>query len=526
MLNIIVLTLFIALVVNIILKRFHLPTIIGYILTGTIITILFDLNPNNHELKEIAEFGIVFLMFTIGLEFSLKELKRMRYEVFVIGFLQIFLTSIAVFSLSKYLFSIPSVTSFVIAVVVALSSTAIVLKTFNETNETRKRYGQLSIGILIMQDIIVIPILLIIAILGSDTAISMDRIIFQTFISGLLLLGILWIIGNYLLDYFFSLVIKTKSDELFIGIIFFITIGASYLAYALGFSYSLGAFVAGMLIAETKYKYQIQADLTPFRDLLLGVFFITIGMQIDISIAFEYLHIIVLLLLGVFALKSIVIFLLLKFKEITKTSFKTAISLMQMGEFSLVVLELASKDSLIDNIYSQVFTVTIVLSMIITPIILKNLTFIADFIAKKEEPKYICTRLKEHIVIIGYGAFGKSMAAKLKAKGKMHVIIESDINAYHEGVADNEAMIFGNAIKNDVLKNAYIQNAQNIIIAIDNPKKLHMICQNLKTIVPSSKLIIKVHNEKQKELLADLELESKIIVESEEISKTIDSHII
>ena len=193
MLTIIVATLFISLVLNVILKKIHLPTIIGYIVTGTIIAYAFGLQEavHNHVLKEIAEFGVVFLMFTIGLEFSIEHLKKMKYEVFVAGSLQIIVTSFIVYLMAFYIFGIDQNTSFIISLAIALSSTAIVLKTFNETGEISKRYGQRTLGILIMQDIAVIPILLVIGFM-SNTDGNISSVLFDMLISATLLLTALW----------------------------------------------------------------------------------------------------------------------------------------------------------------------------------------------------------------------------------------------------------------------------------------------------------------------------------------------
>jgi len=269
MLAIIVSTLFVSLIINVILKKINLPTIIGYILTGTVIAYGFGLHNavHNHELKEIAEFGIVFLMFTIGLEFSIVDLKRMKKEVFITGTSQILITSLVLYLLSFYIFNIEQKTSFIISLAIALSSTAIVLKTFNETDEINKRYGQRSLGILIMQDIAVIPILLIVGFM-SNSADNISIVLLEMLISVLVLLVIMWFVGKYLLEPFFKQILQTNSDELFVTTILFLAIGASFLAHKLGFSYSLGAFIAGMLISETHYKHQAEADLIPFRDLL------------------------------------------------------------------------------------------------------------------------------------------------------------------------------------------------------------------------------------------------------------------
>jgi CPA2 family monovalent cation:H+ antiporter-2 len=307
LLTIIVVTLLLSLIINIFVKKIHLPTIIGYIFTGTAIAYGFNLHDavSNHDLKEIAEFGVVFLMFTIGLEFSIAHLKRMRNEVFIAGTLQILITSLIVYLIAYYLLGIDQNSSFIIALVIALSSTAIVLKILNESGEINRRHGQRSLGILIMQDIAVIPILLIIGFMSSKSS-NISSVLMDMAMSAVILLLILWVSGKYLLEPFLAQIMKTNSDELFVGSVLFLAIGASYVAHYLGFSYSLGAFIAGMLIAETKYKYQAEADLIPFRDLLLGIFFITVGMQIDIVSLLSQIYLILLLLIGVMFLKFII----------------------------------------------------------------------------------------------------------------------------------------------------------------------------------------------------------------------------
>lgn len=311
MLKIIVLTILIAILLNLILKKIHLPTIIGYILTGTAIAYAFGLHSavSNHDLKEIAEFGVVFLMFTIGLEFSINHLIHMKYDVLVIGSLQIILTAFLVAFISFFIFDINAKSSMIMAVAISLSSTAIVLKTFNENGDINKKFGRKVLGILLMQDMAVIPILLMIGFFAAHDQ-SMEKVIFSTLTSAAVLIVLLWLSGKYLLEPFFHHISNTDSGELFIGSVLLVVMGASYLAYYFGFSYSLGAFIAGMLMAETKFKHQVEADLIPFRDLLLGIFFITVGMQINFSVIAENIFTIMILLPIVFVLKFFVIYYL------------------------------------------------------------------------------------------------------------------------------------------------------------------------------------------------------------------------
>ena len=363
MLGIIVATTLITLILNLILKKIHLPTIIGYIATGTIIAYVFDLHGavNNHNLREIAEFGVVFLMFTIGLEFSISHLKKMRTEVFLTGTLQILITTVFVFLISKFIIGLPTQTSLILGTALALSSTAIVLKTFNETKEINKPYGRRVFGILIMQDIAVIPILLMISFFSMTEEGDLFLTIGKTILAATVLLGLLYTSGKYLLEPFLGYVSATKTDELFVASVLLLAMGSAYLAYYFGFSYSLGAFIAGMMIAETKFKYQVEADLIPFRNILLGVFFITVGMQISFKIIYDYFLVIIVLLPIIMGLKFAIIYTLVRFEDNKRVAFKTALALIQIGEFSLAILELARSKNLIDPTHSQILVVTIVI---------------------------------------------------------------------------------------------------------------------------------------------------------------------
>jgi len=518
MLGIIVWTLLIAIVVNLVLKRFHLPTIIGYIFTGTIIAYTFGLHSavHNHELKEIAEFGVVFLMFTIGLEFSIEHLKKMRMEVFFTGSLQILVTTVFVLIICMYVIGFDFKTSLIIGAALSLSSTAIVLKTFNETNDIKKRHGQRVLGILIMQDIAVIPILLMISFFTTGDDKSVLTLILETTGAALGLLALLYVSGKYLLEPFFEHVTRSKSDELFVGSVLLIAVGASYLAHYFGFTYSLGAFVAGMMISETKFKHQVEADLTPFRNLLLGVFFITVGMQIDFIIISENILIILLLLPLLLTMKYLIIYGLVRIDDTKRVAFKTALSLVQIGEFSLAILELARSNDLVDPTHSQILIVTIVLSMILTPIALKNMSSLAAKLVP-EDTMMICNShnidkdTKGHIVVLGFGHLGQEIAHNLRLDGHDYVIIEHNLKFFEMGYKDEEPIIFGNAAHKHILESVNIKDACAVIVAIDNQEKVHLICEVIDDLTHNTKTIVKVTRFSEKEELKALHLEHIIV---------------
>ncbi|WP_298749576.1 cation:proton antiporter [uncultured Arcobacter sp.] len=527
MLGIIVATIFIAIIVNLILKRFHLPTIIGYIVTGTIIAYIFGLHDvvNNHNLKEIAEFGIVFLMFTIGLEFSVDALVRMKREVFLTGSLQVIITTLIVVLISFYILNFDFQTSMIIGAALSLSSTAIVLKTYNENRDIKKRHGQRVLGILIMQDIAVIPILLMISIFTTNSGDSVLFIIFKTTVAAVILIGILYLSGKYLLEPFFTHVSETNSEELFVGSVLLIAIGASYMAHYFGFSYSLGAFIAGMMISETKFKHQVESDLIPFRNLLLGVFFVTVGMQINFIMIYEHLFTILLLLPILMILKYLIIYAIVRIDDTKRVAFKTAFSLVQIGEFSLAILELARSGNLINSTHAQILIVTIVLSMILTPIALKNLSKIAssllpDDVMDTPATLAVDKDLKGHVIVLGYGHLGQELVRELKDMRNDYIIIENKILFYQMGKNDNEPIIFGNAAQKHILESVNIKKACAVIVAIDNQEQIRIVCETINDLTKNTKTIVKITKSEDKKLLEGLHLEH-IIVDDEVVAKAL-----
>lgn len=518
MLEIIIFTILISTILNLFLKQIGIPTIIGYITTGTIIAYGFNLHEavHNHELKEIAEFGVVFLMFTIGLEFSVKHLIKMKKEVFVYGGSQVIITAIFFTFIGNYVFGIDLKSAIIIGLALALSSTAIVLKVLNENGDINKPYGRRVLGVLLFQDIAVIPILLMITIFSS-TSQSVSSLLTQTFIDATILLVGLFIAGKYLLEPFLLNVAKSKSNEIFISSILLLVIGTSYVAHMFGFSYSLGAFIAGMMIAETRYKHQVEADLIPFRDLLLGVFFITVGMQLDFKIIYENITSIAVLLPALVFVKIAILYMIMRVTSNSRTALKTAVSLFQLGEFALVIFELSFARGLLDPTLGQILIVTVVISMIMTPFVLKNLSTIVDKLTKTSNgssKKIEAKGLRNHIILIGYGRLGKNISKLIQKDNREFIAIENDIRTVIEAQKLGLPVIYGNAAKKDILKSVNIDEASSVIVSIGNSAKLMHICEVVDEMAQGKKTIVKVDKYEEKESLSKLNL-THIIVETE-----------
>ncbi len=524
MLETIVLAIFIATITNLILTRLHIPTIIGYIATGAIITYFLQLSEATHskELHMIAEFGIVFLMFTIGLEFSIKHLVKMRKEVFLYGGFQVGLSMIVFYLIGYYYFDMQVKASIITASALALSSTAIVLKILNSNREINKEYGRRSLGILIFQDIMVIPILLMISIFSTEN-VSLGSVLIETVVDALILFAVLWIFGKFILDPLFSEVVKSNSDEIFIGSVFFLVIGSSALAHYLGFSYSLGAFIAGMIISETRYKYQVEADLIPFRDLLLGVFFISVGMQIDFSVVAQNFMMIMGLLLLFTVVKMTIIFLIMRWTVGKRVALKTSLALFQLGEFGLVIFELANTNSLVDPTISQILTATIILSMILTPFVLRHLSFIADTVLGDDKCAVNkdgeVNRLQNHVIVLGYGRLGRKICEKLDKGDVKYIAVESNIHNVKEAQKEGKDVIFGNAGKRSILESINIHSASVVIVAMDNVGKIHLVCDILNKVAPVAKIVVKVNRFQEKEQLQEKFPNYNIVVGTEETAR-------
>ncbi|CAA6816482.1 MAG: Glutathione-regulated potassium-efflux system protein KefB [uncultured Sulfurovum sp.] len=506
-----VVTISLATIINVYLKKFNIPTVIGYILTGFLIAQIFYFGDSSKEtLAHLAEFGIVFLMFTIGLEFSISHMRAMKKEVFVYGALQVILSGLLFTFLAFTFFDITLKNAIVIGMALSLSSTAIVLKILNENGDIHTGYGRVVLGILLFQDLAVIPMLLMISIFTSTTS-SVSALLLETVISAVLVFVSLFIVGKYFIERFFNWVTTSESEEIFLASVILIVIASSFLAEFLGFSYSLGAFLAGMTIAETKYRYRVEADLVPFRDILLGIFFVTIGMQINLEIVGNFIFTILGLLVAIMFIKALVLFLAMRLFMQNRSAIKSALSLMQVGEFALAIFALANSYQIISDQTNQIMIVTLVLSMIITPFVLKNIKYLADLFFKEpiglRERALTSTGYKDHVIVCGYGPVGKMLIERFKENQVLYVILEHDVKLVDEALAKGEENIFlANAAQKSVLEHFGIKESMAIFSAVSNPHQVRLICENIDSFGDNVNSVVTVKNQSQEESIADLNI--------------------
>ncbi|EAO7356759.1 potassium transporter [Campylobacter jejuni] len=524
-LEIFLITVAIAIVLNVIFKKFEIPTIIGYIAAGEIISEIYHLSGKG-EITHIAEFGIVFLMFTIGLEFSFKHLMAMKQEVFLNGSLQMLTCGFVFMLLAIGILGLGDKSATIVGFALALSSTAVVLKILNDNGDINEQYGRKALGILLFQDIAVIPLLLLVDIFSSNNQ-NIEKLLFTSLISALILITLLFFIGKYLVDRIFRLIIHTSSQEIFISTVLFMVIGASFLANYFGFSYSLGAFIAGALIAETKYKHKIEADLIPFRDLLLGLFFITVGMQIQLDVVAQNWFLIIVLTLLVMALKFGIVFGFLFLYTKKRVALKTAFAIAQIGEFALAIFSLLQAKNMLDIKTSQILIVVSILTMIITPFILNNIrkitNVVEDIALNTNAVQNIDSniKLKNHLVVFGYGRLGQEVVQKIKNTGVPYLVLESDLNLVELGVSRGENVVFANAAQEETLKIANIEECAVAIITVTNEAKLEILCQVLANYPKPIDTIIHVNGTLKKMLFSSIDENIRIIRSEKVISRNL-----
>jgi len=520
-------TIFIATILNIIFKKYNISHIIGYIFTGTIISYLFDFNTMKIDsLELVAEFGIVFLMFTIGLELSFEKIKKMKEILLINGALQLLLSVLLFFPLAFYAFKFDVTTSIVIALAFSLSSTAIVLPYLKESKDIYTPYGKKSVGILIFQDLSVIPILLLITFLSygeTGTDVSIIEVIGKTLLALVFIVLFIRYVGGKIVDALLKFAATTHIEEIFLGAIFAIVLGMAVLMHTIGFTYSLGAFIAGVLIADTKYVIKVESDILSYKDLLLSIFFFSVGTKIDIVFLFSNLHLVLLIFALVTLIKIGVIYLIIKRKSDTNTSMKTALALAQVGGFSFVVFDLAASNHLITHDMANFLFLVTFVSMVVTPFVLNNIYKLSSFFEKEFYESDVITPIdkKNHIIIVGFGTLGRAVAKELYSK-EIDFIIISD-NLQHVLLARRISFLayFGHLNKRPVMESLKVEESSSIVITVQDEHTKELIREAVTEYYSQANIIIKVdtdeeryHFEKEKNIEfidSNYELSSRLV---------------
>ncbi len=491
-------------------QRLKMPSIIGFLITGIIA------GPNglgliaaSHEVEILSEMGIIFLLFIIGIEFSIKGLLHVKRTVLTGGFMQVGGT-IALTLLVSWLLGLTVPQAVFMGFLISLSSTAIVLKMLHERGEMASPHGRIALAILIFQDIIVVPMILIAPLLGGNGGnIWITLLILVGKFA--LVVGLLVLLARYLVPFLLDRVVKTRSRELFILTIVVLCLATAWLTSSVGLSLALGAFFAGLIISESDYSHQATANIMPFREIFISFFFVSVGMLLDLNYFLNNILILLLFTLAVILLKFIVIVIsVILMRYPLRTALILGFTLFQVGEFAFLLSTIGMRNNLLSPDVYQNFLAISVLTMGLTPFLAAYASTLADGIIRAGLPPNIRRRLilfqnkkkvpneaniadlKDHLIIIGFGINGHNLARTAQQAGIPFVAIELDPDVFNKARQEGYPIVFGDAADDLILHAVHAHEARVVVVAISDPHATKQILSHLRLITETAHVIVRL----------------------------------
>jgi len=521
-------------------RSLKLPPMLGYLVVGVLIgPNALALAENSEAVRHLGEFGVVFLMFVIGLEFNLNKLRSMRRHVFGLGFAQVLLTiviatvgSLVLAWMAPGAWRMDWRTAVALSGAVAMSSTAIVVKLLSERLELESEHGQRILGVLLFQDLAVVPLLVLIPALGSPAELLL-RALALAALKAAVLIALLLIGAQRLMRFWLTLVARRKSEELFVLNVLLVTLGLAWLTQLAGLSLALGAFMAGMLISETEYKHQVETEIRPFHDVLLGLFFITIGMMLDWRIVAQHAGLVLLLVTVPVAFKLVLVTLLTRlFGASAGVSLRTGLYLAQAGEFGFVLLTLADQNSLVPPRLLNPILASMVLSILATPFIVMRANAIvmklvaSEWLQQSLQMTAIARRsinANRHVIICGYGRSGQNLARILEREHIPYLALDLDPDRVRQAVAAGESAVFGDAARPQALIAAGLARASAVVVTyLDVPGALKVLAISREH-APQVPVIVRTQDDFQLEALQSAGA-TEVVPEALEGSLMLASH--
>ncbi len=481
-------------------RALRLPTMLGYLVTGIVIgPFALGWIPDSEEARYLAEFGVVFLMFSIGLEFSLPRLMTMRMTVFGFGGAQVVLT-IVLTALVAWLLDLPLLAAIALGGIMSMSSTAIVSKMMAERMEIQTPHGRQIFGALLFQDLAVVPLLILIPAFAKESDAMAATLALAT-LKAVVVLGFLLFVGQRIMRPWFQWVAGHKSPELFTLNLLLFTLGLAYLTESAGLSLALGAFLAGMLVSETEYRYQVEDDIKPFRDVLLGLFFVTIGMRLDLmQVMLNWGDVLLLVAAIVIGKAVLVAGLGLAFGSVRPTAVRTALGLAQAGEFGFVLLAQSADLNLLGAEITQPVLAAMVLSMLIAPLMINRMDTLTRLIAGSEwagrakEVHDIAVKTfgkSKHVIVCGYGRSGQNLARLFEAEDISFVALDADPERIRAVAASGVSVVYGDASRREVLVAAGLSRAQAVVVTYSDLHSSMAILRHVHELRPELPVVVR-----------------------------------
>ncbi|MGB8959863.1 MAG: monovalent cation:proton antiporter-2 (CPA2) family protein, partial [Candidatus Aminicenantales bacterium] len=431
--------------------KLKLPSVVGFLLTGVLIGPGgLSLVQNDATVRTLAEIGVVMLLFTIGLEFEPARLKRIRRNFLSGGGLQVALTTAACVAILTGVLGLRFREALFYGFLISLSSTAVVLKILGDRGETDSPQGRISLGILIFQDLAIVPMIALVPVLANAGSVSAVSIAVRFALSAAAVAAV-YVLARFLMPFLLNLVVRTRVREVFLIATLFLCLGMALLTSSLGLSLALGAFLAGVLLAESAYSHQVVSDILPFRDVFNSIFFIAVGMLLDVEAVWRFLPTVLVLVAAILAVKTLAVVSTVAILGYgPRVSVVTGLALAQVGEFSFVLAGVGRANGFLSGDIFQAFIASSILTIMATPFLIRASPGLADLGArrlhwKKRAPEEESSgpRLKGHLIIAGYGLNGRNLAHVLKEAGIPYVILELNPVTVREAAAEGEPIIYG-----------------------------------------------------------------------------------
>lgn len=499
-------------------RALKLPPIVGYLLVGLAFgPYALGLAPDSAVTRWLAEIGVVFLMFSIGLEFSLPKLRAMRNLVFGLGGVQVGVSILAVvlgLLATQSWHGMTWQAAVAIGGAMAMSSTAMVMRFASDRGELETPHGKPVVGVLLFQDLAVVPLLVLIPALSGISAAegqSLGSAMALALGKSLLVLIVALLVGQRIVRPWLTMVASRKSQELFTLNVLLMTLGLAWVTEHAGLSLALGAFLAGMLISETEYRYQVEADVKPYRDVLMGLFFISVGMLLDFAVLAKNWPIVALLVIGPMAFKFAVIALLARiFGVSTGPALKTGLWLCQAGEFGFVLLNPAMLNGLIPSETLHIVQVSMVISMLLAPFIIERsdwltLRFVRnEWLLRSLEIHKIASQTvasDRHVIICGYGRCGQNLAQMLDAEHVAYVALDLDPKRTREAAAAGQSVVFGDAARRETLLAAGLHRASTLAITYADKASAIQVINTARQLAPALPIVVRSRDDAELEVL-------------------------
>jgi monovalent cation:H+ antiporter-2, CPA2 family len=508
-----------AAVIGVVACRYlKLPPMLGYLAVGVVIgPNALALAKNADGVRHLGEFGVVFLMFVIGLEFNLPKLRSMRNHVFGLGLFQVALTmlittaaSMAFAELAPKYWGMDWRTALALSSALAMSSTAIVVKLMSERLEMETEHGKRVMGVLLFQDLAVVPLLVLIPALSASPE-QMAETLAWALLKATVLISVLLVGGPRFMRWWLTLVARRKSEELFVLNLLLVTLGLSWLTEMAGLSLALGAFIAGMLISETQYKHQVETDIRPFHDVLLGLFFISIGMMLDWRLVLDRWPLVLLLVTVPVLYKAVVVTLLARaLGSSMGVALRTGLYLAQAGEFGFVLLTLAQGSKLVPPELLNPILAAMVLSMLATPFIIMRSTQIVmklvsnEWLMESVQMTSIARKsikTSKHVIICGYGRCGQNLARMLDKESIPYIALDLDPDRVRQAAAAGDSVVFGDAARLQALMAAGLARASAVVITyLETPSAMKVLA-HIKDHAPQVPVVVRTQDDHDLEAL-------------------------